>query len=261
MCYIHSGLWCWDPTPQAASDDGPSQRRGRWGVLSFSFEVRVRQGRVTLPCKSLQGVRAPNRPFGVPTPNTPPPETLPPAPSLFHPSRYGPGSHTPLPRISFNHNILHPGTPQTRPPASFPSLIPSLLISVTSVSLNSFLIPDLFNLISVSLSLPDSVCLLIYPANVVQFSFLRSISSQRPQPLLLQPLIPPCIRLYPADIPHPLGLSLGSFLSSPHPLLVPLFCRHPSSEACCPLTCLQPHLRFLTVPHTHFRASSPTTAN
>ena len=30
------------------------------GVLSFSFEVRVRQGRVTLLCKSLRGVRAPN---------------------------------------------------------------------------------------------------------------------------------------------------------------------------------------------------------
>jgi len=62
MCSIHSGLWCWDSTTQAASDDAPSQRRGcQWrGVLSFSFEVRVRQGRVTLPCKSLRGVRAPN---------------------------------------------------------------------------------------------------------------------------------------------------------------------------------------------------------
>jgi len=30
-------------------------------VLSFSFKVGVRQGRVTLPCKSLRGVRAPNR--------------------------------------------------------------------------------------------------------------------------------------------------------------------------------------------------------
>ena len=30
-------------------------------MLSFSFEVRMRQGRVTLPCKSLRGVRAPNR--------------------------------------------------------------------------------------------------------------------------------------------------------------------------------------------------------
>ena len=61
MCPIDRGLWCWDATTQAASDDAPSQRRGWRGVLSFSFEVRVRQGRVTLPCKSLRGVRAPNR--------------------------------------------------------------------------------------------------------------------------------------------------------------------------------------------------------
>jgi len=60
MCSIDSGLWCWDATTQAASDDAPSQCRGWRGVLSFSFEVRVRQGRVTLPCKSLRGVRAPN---------------------------------------------------------------------------------------------------------------------------------------------------------------------------------------------------------
>ena len=61
MCSVDGGLWCWDATTQAASDDPPSQRRGWRGVLSFSFEVRVCQGRVTLPCKSLQGVRAPNR--------------------------------------------------------------------------------------------------------------------------------------------------------------------------------------------------------
>jgi len=30
------------------------------GCYLFSFEVRMRQGRVTLPCKSLRGVRAPN---------------------------------------------------------------------------------------------------------------------------------------------------------------------------------------------------------
>ena len=60
MCSNDSGLWCWDATTQVASDDAPSQRRGWSGVLSFSFEVRVRQGRVTLPCKSLRGVRAPN---------------------------------------------------------------------------------------------------------------------------------------------------------------------------------------------------------
>jgi len=64
LCYkkssIDSGLWCWDATTQAASDDAPFQRRGWRGVLSFSFEVGMRQRRVTLPCKSLQGVRAPN---------------------------------------------------------------------------------------------------------------------------------------------------------------------------------------------------------
>jgi len=60
MCSIDSGLWCWDATTQVASDDSPSQRRGWRGVLSFSFEVRVRQGRVTLLGKSLRGVRAAN---------------------------------------------------------------------------------------------------------------------------------------------------------------------------------------------------------
>ena len=60
MCSIDSGLWCWDATTQAASDDAPSQRLGWRGVLSFAFQVRVRQGRVTLPRKSLRGVRAPN---------------------------------------------------------------------------------------------------------------------------------------------------------------------------------------------------------
>ena len=28
MCSADSGLWCWDATTQAASHDGPSQRRG-----------------------------------------------------------------------------------------------------------------------------------------------------------------------------------------------------------------------------------------
>jgi len=60
MCSIDSALSCWDATTQAASDDAPSQRWGWRGVLSFFFEVRVREGRVTLPCKSLRGVRAPN---------------------------------------------------------------------------------------------------------------------------------------------------------------------------------------------------------
>ena len=59
MCSIDWGLWCWDATTQAASDDTPSQYPS-WRVLSFSFQVRVCQGRVTLPHKSLRGVRAPN---------------------------------------------------------------------------------------------------------------------------------------------------------------------------------------------------------
>jgi len=60
MCSIDSGLWCWDATSQAASEGALSQRRGWSGALTFSLEVRVRQGRVTLPCKSLSGVRGPN---------------------------------------------------------------------------------------------------------------------------------------------------------------------------------------------------------
>jgi len=60
MCSVDSGLWCWDATTQAASDVAPCQRRGWRGVLSFSFEVGMHQGRVTLHCKSLRGVRAPN---------------------------------------------------------------------------------------------------------------------------------------------------------------------------------------------------------
>jgi len=60
ICSIDSALWCWDTPTPASSDDAPSQRRGWICVFSFSFEVRVCQGRVTLPCKSLRGVRAPN---------------------------------------------------------------------------------------------------------------------------------------------------------------------------------------------------------
>ena len=59
MCSVDCGLWCWDATTQAASDDALSQRQGWRRVLSFSFEAGVRQGRVTLPCKSLRGVRGP----------------------------------------------------------------------------------------------------------------------------------------------------------------------------------------------------------
>jgi len=61
MCSIDSGLWCWDAPTQAARDDAQSQCRGWRGVLSFCFEVRMRQGRVTLHCKSCRGVRAPHR--------------------------------------------------------------------------------------------------------------------------------------------------------------------------------------------------------
>jgi len=53
-------LWCWDATTHAASDNTPSECRGWSGVLSLAFEVPACQGRVTLPCKSLRGVRAPN---------------------------------------------------------------------------------------------------------------------------------------------------------------------------------------------------------
>jgi len=60
MCSIDSGLWCWDATTQAASDDAQSQCRGWSWVLSFSFEVHACRGRVTLPCKSFRGVCAPN---------------------------------------------------------------------------------------------------------------------------------------------------------------------------------------------------------
>jgi len=59
MCSSDSGLWCWDATTQVASDEAPSQGQGWRAVLSFSFEVRACQGRVTLPCKSLPGARAP----------------------------------------------------------------------------------------------------------------------------------------------------------------------------------------------------------
>jgi len=72
MCAIDNGLWCWDATTQAASDDPPSQHRGWRGVLSFSFEVHACQGRVTLSCKSLrESVRLRQAPlFEVFVPNT-----------------------------------------------------------------------------------------------------------------------------------------------------------------------------------------------
>ena len=60
MCSIDSGLWCWDATTQAASDHTLSQHRGWKWVLSFSFEGRACQGRVTLASNSFRGVRAPN---------------------------------------------------------------------------------------------------------------------------------------------------------------------------------------------------------
>jgi len=60
MRSLSNGLWCWDTTTQAASDDAPSQRRGWTAAFSCSFAVRVRQGRLTLPCKSIRGVRGPN---------------------------------------------------------------------------------------------------------------------------------------------------------------------------------------------------------
>jgi len=47
MCSIDSGLWCWDATTQAASDDALSQRRGRRGGGCYLFPskfVRVKVG-------------------------------------------------------------------------------------------------------------------------------------------------------------------------------------------------------------------------
>jgi len=56
MCSIDSGLWCWDTTTKAASDDALSQRQGWRGLLSFFLELHACQGRVTLHCKCLQAV-------------------------------------------------------------------------------------------------------------------------------------------------------------------------------------------------------------
>jgi len=60
MCSNACGLWCWDATTQAATDEARLQRRGRRPVLSCFFKVRAHQGRVTVPSKSVQGFRAPN---------------------------------------------------------------------------------------------------------------------------------------------------------------------------------------------------------
>jgi len=53
-----SALWCWDAATQGACDDSPSQCQDWRGVLSCSVEDRACQGMVTLPRKSLRGVRA-----------------------------------------------------------------------------------------------------------------------------------------------------------------------------------------------------------
>lgn len=76
---------------------------------------------------------------------------------------------------------------------------------------------------SVSPPPPNSLRVLTYPADIFQSSFLRPISSQHPQPLLLHPLISPCILPYLVDLPHPLALLLESFLCSPHGILFALF--------------------------------------
>jgi len=60
VCSNDGGLWFWDATTKAASDNAASQRRGWRGVLSFFFEVGACQGRVTLSQKSLRGVGASN---------------------------------------------------------------------------------------------------------------------------------------------------------------------------------------------------------
>jgi len=158
-------------------------------------------------------------PFCVRLLRPPPPETLPPAPSLFLPSRLK--SMFPCFRSA---DAFQPQPLTSRPPprhagpSAFLPWYPLSFNFVTSVSLNPFLTRNSSNITSGSPPPPDSLRLLAYPADVFQSSFFHPISSQRPQPFLL-PLIPPCILPYPADVPHPLALSLGSFLSSPHPIL------------------------------------------
>jgi len=41
LCFNDSGLWCWDATTQAASDDALSQRQGWRGLLFLFFEVHA----------------------------------------------------------------------------------------------------------------------------------------------------------------------------------------------------------------------------
>ena len=60
LCSNDRGLWCWDATTQP-SRDALLQRWGRRGVLSFGFEVRVHEGRVTLLPTFFWGIRVPNR--------------------------------------------------------------------------------------------------------------------------------------------------------------------------------------------------------
>jgi len=151
------------------------------------------------------------------------PETHPLAPSLFIPSSLMFTCSCGRLADAFQPQPLTSRHPLRRPPNSFPPMIPWSFNLVTTLSLNLFLTRNPSNITSVSPRLPDCLGLLPSPADVFLPSFFHPISPQPPQPLLLNPLIPPCSLPYPADIPHPCALSLGSFLSSPHPIWLALF--------------------------------------
>jgi len=148
-----------------------------------------------------------------------PPVTLTPAPCLFIPS---------LPMHPFLccafADVLRPrhlssrSPPQIPPPASFLSMIPSLLNPITNVSLNPFLIRNHTSITSASPTPLDSLSPLAYSADIF--------------PSLLPPpsCLPPCSALPPPPSdpspsppisrgrPTALALSCGSLLSSPHPI-------------------------------------------
>ena len=109
--------------------------------------------------------------------------------------------------------------PRHARPSAFLPWYPLSFNLFIRLCLNSFLTRNPSNISFLSAPSPDSVSLHTSPADIFQSSFFCPISSQHPHPLLLHPLIPPCILPYLVDIPHLLGLSLGAFLSSPHLIL------------------------------------------